>query len=496
MGVGEAYNEIQNVRHSSFVSSHYDILKRFKKISEQKHLRTFLTLHKGDEGKYSRNYYFLSYDVLHRMLPEFKFLRVLSLYYYAISELPKNIGDLRLLRHLNLSGSFITRLPDTVAVLYNLETLILYQCSYLKELPLEIKNLIELHELDLAYTKRLQEMPSGISSLTKLHKLSKFVVSKGDKNQIRGLQGLTRLRGKLSIYGLQNVQYIEDVIRANLKGKAGLDDIALIWSNQFDDSRDVELEMKVLDWLEPNKNLKVLEIESYGGNDFPSWLGNPYFVNMERITLLGCEKSKWLPSLGRLPLLNYLRIEGSNGVESVGREFSGSNSFPKLDTLETGVVGCKILVTTRNKFVTTTMNVTPYHLERLSVEDCKLILQDYALGGFAMLKNVQAWRNSPRHAIILKASLKDGVMKKSFKYEYVHLMLFEISFFGNDNSIDVGFLLKNLYFYVTIVFRESKTLNSKSCEIVCIYKNSNVACYTRIASFPLGIPIESVLPEN
>ncbi|KAM7267371.1 hypothetical protein ACFE04_009537 [Oxalis oulophora] len=275
--------------------------------------------------------------------------------------------------------SSITKLPDTVTALYNLETLILYQCSYLDELPAKIKNLIELHELDLSYTKHLHEMPSGISSLTKLHKLSKFILSKGDKHRIRELQGLTRLRGKLSIYGLENVQDVHDVRIANLKGKEGLDDIALIWSNEFYDSRDEMLEMQVLEWLEPNKNLKVLEIKSYGGNDFPSWLGDPYYANMERITLSGCKKSKWLPSLGRLPLLKYLRIEGNNGVESVGREFSGSNSFPKLDTLE--------------------------FENMLNWVDWR----------FAMLKNVQAWRSSPRHAIILKASLKDGVMKKSFK---------------------------------------------------------------------------------
>ncbi|KAM7267369.1 hypothetical protein ACFE04_009535 [Oxalis oulophora] len=222
MDNGESYNEIENVRHSSFVSSRYDILKRFKSISELKHLRTFLTLHKGNEGKYP-NTHFLSYDVLHRMLPKFKFLRVLSLYHYAISELPKTIGDLKLLRHLNLSWSHITKLPNTVAALYNLETLILYQCIYLDELPAEIKNLIALHELDLAYTERLQEMPSRISSLTKLHKLSKFIVSKGDKHRIRELQGLTRLRGKLSIYGLENVHNVHDVRIANLKGKEGLD---------------------------------------------------------------------------------------------------------------------------------------------------------------------------------------------------------------------------------------------------------------------------------
>ncbi|KAM7268029.1 hypothetical protein ACFE04_010195 [Oxalis oulophora] len=302
MGDGEAYNKDENIRHLSFVSSRYDTLKRFKNISELKQLRTFLALYRGINKERS--------------------------------ELPNNIGHLKLLRHLDLSWSHITRLPDSVTTLYNIQTLILYQCSYLVELPKEIKNLIELHKLDLDYTKNLREMPSGISSLTKLQTLSKFIVSMGDKHQIRELQELTRLRGKLSIYGLDNVQDIKDVRCANLKGKEGLDDITLIWSSEFYDSRNLELEMMVLNSLEPTKNLKVLQIESYGGNYFPSWLGKPYFANMVRIALLGCKKCKSLPSLGSLPLLKYLRIEGMDRVERVGPEFYGSKSFPNLETLE------------------------------------------------------------------------------------------------------------------------------------------------------------------
>ncbi|KAM7268378.1 hypothetical protein ACFE04_010544 [Oxalis oulophora] len=334
MDVGEAYDKDENVHHLSFLSSRYDISKRFKNISEQKKLRTFLALYRGIEKEVFLTCN-LSYDVLHIILPEFKCLKVLSLYNYTISELPNNIGILKLLRHLDLSRSYIRRLPNSVAALYNLQTLILYQCSYLVELPKDIINLIELHKLDLDYTESLLEMPSGIRSLTKLQTLSKFIVSKGDKHQIRELQGLTRLRGKLSIYGLDNVQDIKDVRSANLKGKEGLDDITLIWSDEFYDSRNTELEMQVLDLLEPNKNLKVLKIESYGGNDFSSWLGNPCFVNLERVTLLRCIKCKLLPSLGRLPLLKYMCIEGNDGIERVGPEFfSGSKSFPMLDTLE------------------------------------------------------------------------------------------------------------------------------------------------------------------
>ncbi|KAM7266899.1 hypothetical protein ACFE04_009065 [Oxalis oulophora] len=273
MGVGEAYSKAENVRHFSFVSSRYDIFKRFKNISELKQLRTFLALYRGIEERYS-GAHTLSYDVLHTILPELKCLK-------------------------------------------------------------NIINLTELHKLDLDGTKNLLEMPSRMRSLTKLQTLSKFIVSKGDKNKIRELQGLTRLRGKLSIYGLDNVQDIKDVRSANLKGKEGLDDIALIWSNEFYDSRNAELEMQVLDLLEPNKNLKVLKIESYGGNEFSSWIGNPCFANLERVTLLRCKKCKSLPSLGRLPLLKYMCIKGNDGVERVGHEcFSGSKSFPMLDTLE------------------------------------------------------------------------------------------------------------------------------------------------------------------
>ncbi|KAM7267053.1 hypothetical protein ACFE04_009219 [Oxalis oulophora] len=62
-----------------------------------------------------------------------------------------------------------------------------------------------------------------------------------------------------------------------------------------------------------------------------------------------------------------------------------NGNFDDWETLclpfKTGVAGCKILVTTRNKFVMTTMNVTPHHLDQLSIEDCVLILQYYALGG-------------------------------------------------------------------------------------------------------------------
>ncbi|KAM7268049.1 hypothetical protein ACFE04_010215 [Oxalis oulophora] len=258
MDNGEAYNEINNVRHSSFVSSRYDIFKRFKNISELKHLRTFLTLHKGNEGEYLGTH-FLSYDVLHRMLPKLKFLRVLSLYGYAIT---------------------------------------------------------------------------------------------------------------------------------------------LIWSNEFYDSRDEVLQMKVLDSLEPNKNLKVLQIESYCRNDFSSWLGNPCFASMERITLLGCKKSKWLPSLGRLPLLKYLRIEGNDGVESVGREFSSSKSFLKLETLE---------------FENMLNWVDAGVILKASKGHCGFITYAEEVE-FAGLKYVQAGRSSPRHAIILKTSLKDAV-KKSFNFQ-------------------------------------------------------------------------------
>ncbi|KAM7266975.1 hypothetical protein ACFE04_010793 [Oxalis oulophora] len=74
----------------------------------------------------------------------------------------------------------------------------------------------------------------------------------------------------------------------------------------------------------------------------------------------------------------------------------------------TGVVGCKLLVTTRNESVLSTLGATSvYRLGDLSREDSLSLFESYALGK-------ETFDKLPTLKDIEK--LKDAVMKKSFKY--------------------------------------------------------------------------------
>ncbi|KAL8043288.1 hypothetical protein ABFX02_09G110400 [Erythranthe guttata] len=106
---------------------------------------------------------------------------------------------------------------------------------------------------------------------------------------------------------------------------------------------------QLVDALKPHPNLRELMIYHYEGSQLPRWITSPLnqLINVE---LCSCEGLSSLPPLGKLPLLETLRIEGLHELEYVGREFlgiatttttscsSGTNNiidggFPKLKKL-------------------------------------------------------------------------------------------------------------------------------------------------------------------
>lgn len=318
-------------RHSSYTREDYDGIKKFEAFHEAKCLRTFLPFRHGDTS-------YITSNVLD-LLPNFKRLRVLSLSGYNITELSSSIGNLKHLRYLNLSCTTIRSLPESISSLYNLQILILRDCSHLIKLPSKMGNLINLCYLDLTNVYLVSEMPLGIKRLKHLRKLSDFFVSKKAGCGIEELMNLNCLHGTLHISRLENVGDAQRARQANLNKKQDLDALMLKWGSDFNDSRNESIEKDVLDMLRPHHMLKELTINSYGGIEFPTWVGDPSFCSMVLLSLENCDNCTSLPPLGLLKSLKDLVITGMSGLRSIGLEIYGegcSKPFPSLETLHFG----------------------------------------------------------------------------------------------------------------------------------------------------------------
>ncbi|KAI5341966.1 hypothetical protein L3X38_009841 [Prunus dulcis] len=315
-------------RHSSFIIGHYDGVQKFEAYREVKRLRTFLPLSLSDT-RWSGQY--LARTVIFDLLPKLQYLRVLSFNGYQVTELPNSIGKLKHLRYLDLSHTEIECLPESTTTLFNLQTLILEGCRYLKALPINLRNLVNLRHLNNSKIDSLNAMPPQLGRLTNLQSLPNFVVGKGsDESGIREIGSLSHLRGTLSLSRLENVIDAEDARKADLKSKERVDELVLEWSDNTQ-----ETQLGVLDRLEPHRKLEKLIIWGYAGLEFSTWIGDRLFSTMVHVRLDKCKNCQILPPLGQLPLLKQLYITGMAAVTSVGPEFYGESSlpFPVLETL-------------------------------------------------------------------------------------------------------------------------------------------------------------------
>ncbi|KAJ0860879.1 putative virus X resistance protein-like, coiled-coil [Helianthus annuus] len=321
---------LKKYRHMSFIPETYEAYQKFEPFKRARSLRTLLAV-SMDQTKVK----FFSSKILVDLLPQLPLLRVLSMSGIMISEVPDYIGSLKHLRYLNLSRTNIKELPEKIGNLFNLQTLIIFGCWSLTKLPKSFSKLKKLQHFDFRDTPSLIEFPLGIGELKSLQTLTKIVIGGDGGIAITELKGLNNLGGELSIEGLCKVQGTVDAHEAKLSLKR-LTRLELNWG---EGSQHGTPQKEILQELKPDSEwLKELAIKSYGGIEFPKWVGHPSFHRLVDVSINDCKNCTSLPPLGQLPSLKKLDIFSMPNVKFIGSELTGTNpltvaAFPSLEIL-------------------------------------------------------------------------------------------------------------------------------------------------------------------
>ncbi|KAK7816019.1 putative disease resistance protein rga1, partial [Quercus suber] len=292
--------------------------------------------------------------VLRNTLLNFICLRVLKLNGDSIKELPSSIGLLIHLRLLSVASFSIKALPKSITKLYILQTLRIEGCPYVREALEDLKQLINLRHIYIpsGFNEKLKD----IGQLTCLQTLRCFIVGQDAGHRIEELGCLNQLRGKLDLWNLEH-----------RKGN-------------------YENDEEVLEGLEPHRCLKSLTIDGFGEKKFPSWMltsldawdGILQFGNLIEIEFRNCKKCEVLPTLGLLPHLRVLTIEGMDGVRHIRTEFysnynngsDGTMLFPALRKLNLGSMPNLVEWMDVMEPATTTGLMVFTCLEELTIEGC------------------------------------------------------------------------------------------------------------------------------
>ncbi|XP_044480555.1 putative disease resistance protein RGA4 [Mangifera indica] len=291
----------------------------------------------------------LTSDVLARLFTELTCLRALKLdAKFNFEEIPKEIGKLIRLRHLELcdqSFGKIIKFPESLCELYNLHTLRFVSPS-VETLPQGIEKLVNLRRLEFDTLRcGLLYMPKGVEKLTGLRRLSGFVIRGGGDHDnkacsFEGLKNLNRLEGSLTVRGLGNLTDVSDgKLTEVLKNEEKLHQLNLEFDKSEEGERLGDDDELILKTLQLPPNLEDLSIWYYRGNTFPStWTT---LTKLKVLRLRVCSNCKHLHHLGNLPLLELLDLMAMSSVKKVDDNFWGIESetssssslcvhFPKL----------------------------------------------------------------------------------------------------------------------------------------------------------------------
>ncbi|TKW11552.1 hypothetical protein SEVIR_6G239500v4 [Setaria viridis] len=215
------------------------------------------------------------------------------------------------LRYLDLSGSMIVSLPNSICMLYNLLSLRLNGCSLLQYLREGMRTMRKLCHIYLLECDRLERMPPKLSVLHNLRTLTTFVVGTEDGCGIEELEDLRHIGNRLELYNLREVKCGS---KANLHEKHNLNELLLYWDHcryKYYKSTIGEAtnHEQVLESLLPHDKLKILEVHSYGGLTISEWMRNPQmFRCLRELIMSGCPWCKDLPIVWLSSSLEHLSL--------------------------------------------------------------------------------------------------------------------------------------------------------------------------------------------
>ncbi|XP_022145115.1 LOW QUALITY PROTEIN: putative disease resistance protein RGA3 [Momordica charantia] len=268
-------------------------------------------------------------------IKSFIYLRVLIASSYYMTKVPDSIAKLKHLRYFDISETSICELPESISLLYNLQTL---KLGKVKDLPKELGKLTSLRHLEFSFhSYNPFQFPPNFGQLIQLQTLTRFIVGFDKGHKIEELGPLKNLKGKISLLHLERVESKKEAMAANLVEKDNISDLYFEWNwgEEREAGKNYNDDLDVLEGLQPHKNLQTLGIRKFPGKIMPNAI---FIENLVEIYLHGCKRCETLPMLGQLSKLEVLEICGLISITSIGDEFYGDYRttcfFPKLRTFE------------------------------------------------------------------------------------------------------------------------------------------------------------------
>ncbi|XP_078148752.1 putative disease resistance protein RGA3 [Carex rostrata] len=313
-------------------------------IKKQKGLRTLLLFNKPE----------FPLDDLCKTVSK---LRILNIGGSNISCLPDSLFGLVHLRYLDVWQTKLRTIPNAIGNLKKLVWLDCRECVELSHIPKSISSLPELRYFSLTNTK-VEAIPTGLNNLENLRHLYGFKPYKNSSegfSSLDGLESLSQLR-VLHLDGLEKVSDQNMAKGANLRSKNKLEYLRLgyifmSFEEQLSQTNEKKMTSEeVLNELFPPPFLQDLGIINYYGRCLPNWLNlGAALPNLRHLAIDNCACFEGLAPLGQLPNLEFLRIRDAYSVVSIREElllggfqskgiietgYSAKLAFPKLSALE------------------------------------------------------------------------------------------------------------------------------------------------------------------